>query len=292
MNFIINFCPVWKKKSLVRVQKSEFIPISDLRHLISDIIFLFIIVLSLTFSNLNAQAFKNPLKDAAWVPDLGNGYFKNPIIYADYSDPDVIRVGDNFYLVSSSFDQVPGLPILQSKDLVNWTIIGHALLRQPPYAVYSKTQHGNGVWAPSMRDYDGEFYISYPDVEYGIYMVKAKNPAGPWSTPVLVQEGKGLEDPCPLWDTNGKVYLIHAYAGSRAGIKNILVINKMNAEGTKLFDQGVIVYDGHGIDPTVEGPKLYKRHGYSDDRPVIFPFHRFQHINSAVSAPILKMNEP
>ena len=222
------------------------------------LIFLFIPV------SVIAQQHKDISKTsrAAWVPDLGNDEYKNPIIYADYSDPDVIRVGNNFYLVASSFDQIPGLPILQSEDLVNWTIIGHALLRQPPYNIYSKVQHGNGVWAPSIRYHEGEFYIYYPDVEYGIYMVKAKIPSGPWSVPVLVQAGKGLEDPCPLWDTNGKAYLIHAYAGSRAGIRNLLVLNRMNSKGTKVIDEGSIVYDGHKNDPDVEGPKLYKRNGY------------------------------
>lgn len=197
-----------------------------------------------------------------WVPDLGNGKYKNPVIFADYSDPDVCRVGNDYYLVASSFDAIPGLPLLHSKDLVNWTIIGHALMRQPPYKHYSKVQPGDGVWAPAIRYHHGEFYIYYPDIHYGIYMVKAKHPAGPWSTPILIQAGKGLEDPCPLWDDDGKAYLVHAYAGSLAGIKSVLVINKMNEAGTKLLDQGVIVYDGHGIDPTVEGPKLYKRNGY------------------------------
>jgi len=197
-----------------------------------------------------------------WVPDLGNGNYKNPVIFADYSDPDVCRVGDDYYLVASSFDAIPGLPVLHSKDLVNWTIIGHVLPAQPPYNHYSKTQHGNGVWAPAIRYHNGEFYIYYPDPDYGIYMVKTKNPAGSWSAPVLVQDGKGLIDPCPLWDDDGKAYLVHAYAGSRAGIKSILTVNRMNPDGTKLLDPGVIVYDGHGQDPTVEGPKLYKRNGY------------------------------
>ena len=197
-----------------------------------------------------------------WNPDLGNGKYKNPVIFADYSDPDVCRKGDDYYLVSSSFDAVPGLPILHSKDLVNWTIIGHALLRQPPYQHFSKPQHGNGVWAPAIRYHNNEFYIYYPDPDYGIYLVKAKDPAGPWSTPVLVQSGRGLIDPCPLWDDNGKVYLVHAYAGSRAGIKSILTINRLNEDGTKFLDEGVLIYDGHGIDPTVEGPKIYKRNGY------------------------------
>lgn len=76
---------------------------------------------------------------AVWIPDLGNGVFKNPVIFADYSDPDVCRVGEDYYLVSSSFDAIPGLPILHSEDLVNWTIIGHALQAQPPCQHYSKT---------------------------------------------------------------------------------------------------------------------------------------------------------
>ncbi len=226
---------------------------------------LLLAILLLFFSSvLPAQEVEKNTKfeSEGWVPDLGNCYYKNPIIYADYSDPDVIRVGDDYYLVASSFDQIPGLPILHSKDLVNWTLIGHALLRQPPYDVYSKMQHGNGVWAPAIRYHKSEFYIYYPDVEYGIYMVKAKNPEGPWSIPILVQEGKGLEDPCPLWDNDGKAYLIHAYAGSRASIRNLLVINKMNSEGTRVLDTGSIVYDGHEKDDDVEGPKFYKRNGY------------------------------
>jgi beta-xylosidase len=197
-----------------------------------------------------------------WVPDLGNGKYKNPVIDADYSDPDAIRVGDTFYLVSSSFDAVPGLPILQSKDLVNWTIIGHALKRQPPFDHFAKTQHGNGVWAPSIRFHNNEFYIYYPDPDFGIYLTKAKNPAGPWTAPVLVEGGKGLIDPCPLWDDDGKVYLAHAYAGSRAGIKSIIVVKKMNEAGDKVIDEGKLVYDGHELDPTIEGPKFYKRNGF------------------------------
>jgi beta-xylosidase len=197
-----------------------------------------------------------------WVPDLGNGMYKNPVIFADYSDPDVCRKADDYYLVASSFDAVPGLPILHSKDLVNWTIIGHALLRQPPYKHFSRTQHGNGVWAPAIRWHKDSFYIFYPDPDYGIYVIKAAKAAGPWTKPLLIKKGKGLIDPCPFWDDDGKAYLVHAFAGSRAGIKSVLAINRMNSQGTRLLDQGVIVYDGHGVDPTVEGPKLYKRNGY------------------------------
>jgi beta-xylosidase len=197
-----------------------------------------------------------------WVADNGDGTYKNPIINADYSDPDAIRVGNNFYLVSSSFEDVPGLPILQSKDLVNWTIITHALQRQPPFEHFSVPRHGEGIWAPSIRYHDGEFYIFYPDPDFGIYVTKAKNIMGPWTDPLLVQGGKGLIDPCPLWDDDGQVYLVHAFAGSRAGIKSIIVIKKLNKEATKVVDEGVLVYDGHETDPTIEGPKFYKRNGY------------------------------
>ncbi len=197
-----------------------------------------------------------------WVADNGNGTYRNPVVNADYSDPDAIRVGEDYYMTSSSFTHIPGLPILHSKDLVNWKIIGHALKKQPPYDVYDKVQHGAGVWAPSIRYHNNEFYIYYPDPDYGIYLVKAKSINGPWSEPLLIMAGKGLIDPCPLWDDNGKTYLVHAYAGSRAGFKSIIVVKEMNKEGTKIVGDGVMVYDGHDTDPTIEGPKFYKRNGY------------------------------
>jgi beta-xylosidase len=197
-----------------------------------------------------------------WIPDRKDGTYQNPIIYADYSDPDVIRVGDDFYLTASSFNCIPGLPILHSKDLVNWKIIGHALQRQPPDDVFSRPQHGNGVWAPSIRFHNNYFHIFYGDPDFGIYMVKARNPAGQWSEPLLIKSAKGWIDPCPFWDDDGNAYLVHAWANSRAGIKSILTINRMSPDGTRLLDDGKMVFDGRVNHPTVEGPKLYKREGY------------------------------
>jgi len=221
-----------------------------------------IFILSLGASAFAQQAPVQPYVSKVWVADQGNGTYKNPVINADYSDPDAIRVGDNFYLIASSFDAVPGLPILQSKDLVNWKIIGHALKRQPPFDHFEKTQHGNGVWAPSIRYRNGEFYIYYPDPDFGIYVTRAKTITGEWSAPQLVAAGKGLIDPCPFWDEDGKAYLAYAYAGSRAGIKSVLAIMPLNTEGTQATAKGRIVYDGHELDPTIEGPKFYKRNGY------------------------------
>jgi len=197
-----------------------------------------------------------------WVADNGDGTYKNPVLHADYSDPGAIRVGNDYYMTASSFNCIPGLPILHSKDLVNWDLIGYALHKQPPFDVYDKPQHGNGVWAPCIRYHDGEYYIFYPDPDYGIYMVKAENPEGPWSDPLLVKAGKGLIDPSPLWDDDGNAYLVHAFAGSRAGVKSLLMVSRMKPDGTGLIGNDVVVYDGHKDDPTVEGPKFYKRHGY------------------------------
>ena len=207
-------------------------------------------------------AAQTPFVSKVWSPDNGDGTYKNPIIHADYSDPDIVRVGEDFYMTASSFNSIPGLPILHSKDLVNWRLINHALREQEPREVFARPQHGGGVWAPSIRFHNGEFYIYYGDPDFGIYMTKAKDPAGEWSRPLLVKEAKGWIDPCPLWDEDGRAYLVHAFAGSRAGIKSVLVVNRMSADGTKLLDDGVMVFDGHESHPTVEGPKFYKRDGY------------------------------
>lgn len=220
-----------------------------------------LVIVTLLFLAINTVA-QDRFVSKVWVADKGNGTFQNPILHADYSDPDAIRVGDDFYMTASSFNAAPSLPILHSKDLVNWQLIGHALQQQVPLDHFKKVQHGNGVWAPSIRFHKGEFYIYYPDPDFGIYLTKAKHPAGPWSEPVLVEAGKGLIDPCPLWDEDGKVYLVHAFAGSRAGIKSIIVVKELNSNGTKVKEAGILVYDGHERDPTIEGPKFYKRNGY------------------------------
>jgi beta-xylosidase len=208
---------------------------------------------------LNAQ--QSSQTRGVWIPDNGDGTYKNPVIYADYSDPDAIRVGDDFYMTSSSFGNFPGLPILHSNDLVNWKIIGHAAL-QYPYEEFNEPQHGMAIWAPSIRFHKGEFYIYFGDPDRGVFMTKTKNPAGPWEPLRLIRKVTGWIDPCPLWDDDGKAYLVHAWSNSRAGIKSILAINKMNSDGTQILDDGIVVFVGHTSQPTIEGPKFYKRGSY------------------------------
>jgi beta-xylosidase len=198
-----------------------------------------------------------------WVADRGDGTYRNPVLYADYSDPDACRVGDDFYMTSSSFGCLPGLQILHSKDLVNWSIIGAAVpTTLPPVEIPERPEHGNRVWAPSIRFHNGEFYIFWGDPDFGAYMVKAKDPAGPWTEPVLVKAGKGVIDTCPLWDDDGKVYLVHAYAGSRAGLKSVIAVCELNAEADKAITPSRIIFDGHEEHQTCEGPKFYKRGEY------------------------------
>ncbi|WP_421876762.1 glycoside hydrolase 43 family protein [Marinoscillum sp.] len=215
----------------------------------------FMIALVATGLTLSGQT------SAVWSPDNGDGTYTNPIIHADYSDPDICRSGDDFYMTSSSFNSVPGLPILHSTDLVNWEIINYAVPSFPG-SYYDTPQHGNGVWAPCLRYHEGTFYIYWGDPDRGIYMVKTQDPAGEWSVPVLVKKAYGNIDPSPLWDDDGKVYMVHAFAHSRAGIKSTLQVVELTPEGDEILDKGVIVFDGHANHETIEGPKFYKRNGY------------------------------
>ena len=156
-----------------------------------------IILACLTLATITATA---QYRSEVWCPDQGNGTYVNPVINADYSDPDVCAVGDDYYMTASSFNCIPGLPILHSKDLVNWTIIGHALQEQQPRELFDRPQHGKGVWAPSIRYHEGEYFIYWGDPDHGVFMVKARQPQGPWSEPLCVIAGKGMIDTTPLWD--------------------------------------------------------------------------------------------
>ena len=220
-------------------------------------LFFIIIVFIVSAVGVNAQKTTD-----VWVADNGDGTYKNPILYLDYSDPDAIRVGDDYYLVASSFNCSPGLPILHSNDLVNWNILTYALPKQIPAEVYDQPQHGKGVWAPCIRFHNGLFYIYYPDPDFGIYVITAKDPAAAWSKPTLVLPGKGIIDPTPFWDEDGKAYLTIAWAASRAGVNSLLTVYKMNTDGMSVLDEGKHVFDGHDHHPTIEGPKVYKRNGY------------------------------
>lgn len=199
--------------------------------------------------------------DTLYLADNGDGTYRNPVLFCDYSDPDVIRVGGTYYMTASSFNYTPGLPILTSQDLVNWRLASYAL-ETVPDGYDGAPRHAQGVWAPAIRWHEGRFYIYFGMPDEGIYMVRTADPLGPWEKPVLVLSGKGLIDPCPFWDDDGRAWIVHAYAKSRIGFKSRLGIFPMSQDGTRAIGDDHLLFDGTREHPTIEGPKLYKREGW------------------------------
>lgn len=191
----------------------------------------------------------------SWVA-AGQRY-TNPVLHSDYSDPDVCRVGEDYYMTASSFNCMPGLPVLHSSDLVHWTLIAYALQDYPAFD--QPVAHGKGAWATSIRYHDGWFYIFCGDPDRGIFMVRSQDPRGPWTTPVWVVEAQGFIDPCPFWEEDGSAWLVHGCAGSRAGLKSVLFLAPLNADASAVTGPSRIIYDGHLTQPTIEGPKVYRR---------------------------------
>jgi beta-xylosidase len=184
--------------------------------------------------------------------DQANGTYINPVLYADYSDPDVIRVGDKYYMVCSEFSNM-GMPVLESEDMVNWTIIGQVFSRLdfPEYDHFQR--YGRGSWAPAIRYHDNRFYLYFCTPDEGLFLSTATAPGGPWSPLKQVHAGPKWEDPCPFWDDDGLAYLGHSRTGAGP-----IIIHKMSSDGTTLLDSGVTVYTG----PTAEGTKIFKLDGY------------------------------
>lgn len=203
--------------------------------------------------------------------------YHNPILFADYSDPDVVRVGSRYLLVASTFHFSPGIPVLESYDLVHWTIIGHAVARldfDPRYDLpgpvnftdatahpkldYSLGyRYASGIWAPAIRAHNGRLYVYFPTPTEGIFMTSAPRASGPWAPPVKVIGQPGLEDPCPFWDDDGHAYLVHSRVGAGP-----LILHRMSPDGKRVLDAGRVIVDDPVHLPTLEGPKLYKRNGY------------------------------
>ena len=203
---------------------------------------LFIAILLLPFTDSFAEE---------WVPDLGNGHYKNPILFADYSDPDVIRVDDDFYMVASSFNAMPGIPVLHSKDLVNWEIIGH-VYDKLPFEEFDKPNHGRGSWAPAIRYHEGVFYVYFCTPYRGLFMASTEDPAGKWDLHHVV-DVELWEDPCPFWDDDGNAYLVRSKLRA-----DVLYLHRMSPDGKTLLDNGRIIYDDVDRQPVIEGPKMLK----------------------------------
>ncbi len=186
--------------------------------------------------------------------------YNNPILQADYSDPDAIRVGKDFFMVASSFNHTPGVPILHSKNLVDWEIINY-VYDEIPFKRFDDVCHGDGAWAPAIRYHDGVYYCIIPFPDEGIYVSSTTDPYGEWSDLWCVIPGKGIIDPCPIW-TNGKCYMAVGFAKSRIGFNSCLGIYEVSNDLKTQITDYKIVYDGHNDNPTIEGPKFNERNGY------------------------------
>lgn len=190
-------------------------------------------------------------KSQAWG-DQGDGTFANPVLCADYSDPDVIRVGRKYYMTCSEFHYM-GMPILESDDMVNWHIIAQ-IYNKIDLPIFDRMDgYGDGTWAPSLRYHDGRFYVFVCMPHTGLYMTSAPEAKGPWEPLHLVHAADGWEDPCPLWDDEGNAWLGRSQLGAGP-----IYIHRMSPDGRKLLDDGVKVYEG----PVAEGTKLFVRDGY------------------------------
>jgi beta-xylosidase len=157
-----------------------------------------------------------PARGQTWTADNGNGTFSNPLFFDEFSDPDLIRVGDDFYLTGTTMHSMPGLPILHSRDLVNWRFLGYALDRLdlgPEFRLEEgRAAYGQGIWAPSFRHHNGTFYIFSNVNNHTTQLFRAANPAGPWTrTPMK----RSLHDLSVLFDDDGKVYAVWGYRGIR-----------------------------------------------------------------------------
>lgn len=185
--------------------------------------------------------------------------YKNPIILGDYSDPDVIRYKDSFYLVSSSFNHTPIIPILKSKNLVDWKLIRY-VADKLPFDKFNEVCHGEGVWAPSIRFHNGYFYIAVPFPDEGIWIYRTNDiEKGEFECWPII-EGRGYEDPCPIWTEDGRCFVVFAFVKSRIGFNSCLAIHEFSPDlKTKITNDYKIIFDGHNTQPTIEGPKFYYR---------------------------------
>lgn len=229
----------------------------ELKKIFSISVYWYFTMMLFAFSSvLNAQQRTAPTK--VWTPDNGNGTFKNPIVWGDWPDPDIIRVGDDFYFVSTSMHYVPGCPIAKSKDLINWEMAGYAVSRydeDPRYDMKGGEMYLNGSWASTIRYHNGLFYVGFC-TPYGIGRDKgqfsictAKDVKGPWTRTIFPEY---LYDPGLLFDDDGRVYVAHG--------QTTLYVTELNADALSVKVPQRKIYSNRDY-PYLEGAHFYKING-------------------------------
>ncbi len=205
----------------------------------------------------------------AWGEQPDGITYRNPVLPADYSDLDCLRVGSDYYAISSTFQYSPGVVILHSQDLVNWRILGHVvpdLTQIGPEMNWDRmARYGRGIWAGAMREHAGKFWVYFGTPDEGYFMSTARNPAGPWAPLHRVLPAAGWDDCCPFWDDDGQGYLVGTCF--KTGYQTWLF--KLAADGRSLVsDWRVLLNEGSGR----EANKLYKINGtyyhlFSENHP-------------------------
>jgi len=196
--------------------------------------------------------------DWAQWGDLGNGRYRNPVLPADYSDLDAIRVGDDYYAITSTFQFSPGMAVLHSRDLVNWRTVGHAvpdLAQISPELDWTRmNRYGRGIWAGTIRHHAGRFWIYFGTPDEGYFMTSAERPEGPWAPLQHVLRSPGWDDCAPFWDDDGKGYLVgtHFSDGYKIHLWELSADNRSLVPGTDR-----VIYQSKGS----EASKLYKVNG-------------------------------
>lgn len=191
--------------------------------------------------------------------DLGDGTFRNPVLPADYSDIDCIRVGSDYYAISSTFQYSPGMIVLHSRDLVNWTIVGHVtddLTRIGPELNWDKMdRYGRGIWAGAIRHHAGKFWAYFGTPDEGYFMSTAERPEGPWTPLHALMREPGWDDCCPFWDDDGQGYFVGTHF--KDGYKTYLF--KLTEDGRELVPESKLLIN-EGLHR--EANKLFKKDGW------------------------------
>lgn len=190
--------------------------------------------------------------------------YKNPILPCDWSDPDVIRVGEDFYMVSSSFHYFPCVPLLHSKDLVHWEFVTY--VTDHLQGDFSSVRPGEGAWAPSLRYRDGKFYCMVPQPDEGLFVYVSEDLSKGFTYLSCLLAGKGYEDPCPVW-IGEKAYVVFAFVKSRIGFHSKLGCIEVSPDlSRRISDRYTIIYDGEKEgkkqNPDIEGPKVHVFDGH------------------------------
>lgn len=187
-----------------------------------------------------------------WKSDNGDGTYTNPVIPADYPDPDVIRVGDTYYMVSTTMFIFPGVTLLKSQDLVNWEYCANAVQRfdfSKCYDLDGCNRYAHGQWATSLKYHNGKFHLLFITLDEGGFLCTATNPEGPWEVRKLP---KAFYDPGLFFDEDGRIYVVHGYG-------KISVTELDQHFAPKSPDSLVFTGDIRG---GLEGMHVYKRNGY------------------------------